>query len=308
MSREEKKEKKKPGRPRKNPEKTEKPILGIVESPEHSSSLIEMVHNNCVIFKKIFALLKSLATENLQITFRKDCVIIWCLDHHKGNEVRICIDANKCVRYYCEKEKCLTLNSKDLGLIIARSDKSYNTITFRSLKDGSAYRRQLGVILRNEDDGLDEESTVELSSEKPGMEDEKRFLDTEKYMISLVITGKYYKKMISDVKNSGASEISAIQDLQDKPLIFKYISGNKKVVTKNIFRKKEKVKFTSSLKDSENFRVSFSHTYIEPISSSMLSENVKLYLDETKPILTILYPDPGIEIRVLTKISSNEDM
>lgn len=307
MSKEEKKEaKKRPGRPRKTPEKQERPILGVVEKPEYDNALIELVHNNCIIFKKIFSLLKSLAPENLHIIFRADCTIIWCVDHLKGNEVRIRIDGSKCLRYYCEKEKCIVVNNKDLGLIIARSDKSYSSITFRSNKNNHEYRTRMFVILKTEDDGFEEESSVDLSSDKSGMEDEKRFTDTEKYTIKVDIPGKYYKKMITDMKNAGTREISVTQDSPEKNLMFKYLSASKRVLTRNIVRKKEKTGFKSELAEGESFRVNIIHSFIEPISSANISEKVKLYFHEDKPVLTILHPDTGIEIRILTKISNQD--
>lgn len=294
--------KKGPGRPRKTPEKESLPNHGIVSSPLDKNCGVEFTHTNVLAFKKIFNFFKLLAVEHVQIIFRKDHVIMWCMDHHHNNEVRVKINTQLCNRYYCDDVLDIGLSRKNIGSVISKIDKHYNSITFKSYVEDS--RKHLYIILKNYID-IDEESIVDLTNSQK-MTEEKKFTDVSDYTMSLELPCKYYKKMITDIKNS-SQQMDIIQESSRDPLIFSFATADRQVRTKNVVRDKEKVQFKSKLSDDAGgFRVAVGLSYIEPISSAQLSEKILLYFHEKKEILSILNMDVGIEIRILTKIISQK--
>jgi hypothetical protein len=63
------------------------------------------------------------------------------------------------------------------------------------------------------------------------------------------------------------------------------------------------------MRPNETVRVDLKVEYIKPIASSHISDNIRIYVDENKKLLTKAYiDDDAIEIKTLTEIiKSNEN-
>lgn len=292
------KKKKRPGRPRKNPIREPKPRNGIVEKPTDMSNYMEFLYDKPIIFKKLWQYFKLMAVDKIQIIFRKDEIIMWGEDHHKKSKMRVRIDANKINHYYCKDELDIGMNCRNPELVMTKIDKTYSSLLFLS-KVGYT-QKDLRTILKN-DIEIDESHKIELIGEYPKIEDENMFLD-EDYPIKFELPGRYFKKMISDVR-AFSDQITIRQDSYDEPLIFEYITHDKKINSENIVRNSKVIKFTSDIKEVDTFRSSFKIDYVKPISSALLSENVSIYAHERKPLMFIVGMDNNtIELRILTKI------
>lgn len=293
-----KKVQRKPGRPRKNLVKLPKPRNGIVLSPSDAKHYIEFLYDKPLIFKKLWQFFKLLACDKLHLSFLKDSIIIYCSDHHKKSHIRVKINCNEVNHYYCEKELDIGLLCKNPELIMGTIDKSYNSILFLSTQDN--IQKNIEIILKNDID-IEENHKIELIGEYDKSNNDAKFID-EEYKIKFKLSGKYFKKMISDVKTF--SDILNIrQDDREDNLMFEYIKHDKKIKSLHIMKNSDAINLRSTLEEDETFRTSVKLDYIKPLSSALLAESIEIYADENKPLKFIInLDDKCIQICILTDI------
>jgi hypothetical protein len=290
--------KKKPGRPRKTPLRQPRPRNGIVDQPKDEENFIEFLYDKPLIFKKLYQYFKLMSVDKIQMIFRSSAIILWSEDHHKKSKMRIKINANKVNHYYCSEELDIGMTCKNPELIMSTIDKTYTSIIFLS-KIGYT-QKDIRVILTDETE-IDQLHKIELIGDYNKMVNEPMFLD-EDYTIKFELTGRYFKKMISDIRTF-SDQITIRQDGEDKPLIFEYQKADKKIKSYHIVRNKKNIKFTSKLKGDETFRVSFKIDYVKSASSALLSENITIYAHENKPLMFAMHMDNDtVELKILTDI------
>lgn len=292
------KNKKGPGRPRKTPKKEPIPRKGIAVVPTDSQHVIEVLYALPLIFKKIIAFFKSLASSEIQIVFRPTEIVFYAQDHLKKSRIRVRIDADKLHHYYCNKVVDIGVNCRDMELILNKVDKDYTTIILLSTK--GSVQKNITVILENEMQ-IDEIHTIGLIGQYKHINNEEDFVD-EDYMIKFKYPSKYFKKTISDI-NTISSRLCISQESRDDLLEIEYRSKNKKVTSRHVVKKPERICLQSQLRAGENFRVDVKVDYIKPISSAQLADEIWIYVDENKSFMTKAVIDNGaIEIKTLTEI------
>lgn len=294
-----KKNKKGPGRPRKTPKKEPIPRKGISKLATANDGFIEVLYDQPIIFKKIFQFFKAIAAAQIQVIFRPKEIIMYTQDHHQKSKIRVKIDANKINHYYCKDTIDIGLSSKDLELILNKVDKEYSSIILISYL--ASKQRSVDLILDN-DMQIDEIHTIDLIIPNYKMENEIEFVD-ENYNIKFELPSKYFRKTINDIKTM-STELSITQEDINSPLIFEYLTPNKKIQSKHTVKNNEKIKLQSNLsEDSESFRVDIKIDYLKPIASSQIAEEVVILVDENKYLMTKSYIDnKTVEIKTLTEI------
>jgi hypothetical protein len=294
-----KKNKKGPGRPRKTPKKEPIPRKGISKLATANDGFIEVLYDQPIILKKIFQFFKAIAAEQIQVIFRPKEIIMYTQDHHQKSKIRVKIDANKINHYYCKDTIDIGLSSNDLELILNKVDKEYSSILLMSYL--ASKQRSVDLILDN-DMQIDEIHTIDLIIPNYKMENEIEFVD-ENYTIKFELPSKYFRKTINDIKTM-STELSITQEDINSPLIFEYLTRNKKIQSKHTVKNNEKIKLQSNLsEDSESFRVDIKIDYLKPIASSQIAEEVIILVDENKYLMTKSYIDnKTVEIKTLTEI------
>jgi hypothetical protein len=289
--------KKRPGRPR-TPARQPRPRNGISTTPKDATNYIEFLYDKPLIFKKIYQYFKLMAVDKIQMLFRSSSVILWSEDHHKKSKMRIKINTDNVNHYYCSEELDIGMSCINPELIMATIDKSYNSILFLS-KIGYT-QKDVRIILTN-DIEIDEAHRIELIGEYDKMTNEHMFLD-DNYTIKFELPGRYFKKMISDIK-SFSDQITIRQDSRDEPLIFEYSKSDKKIKSYHVVRNTKLIKLVSKLKEDDTFRASFKIDYVKPISAALLSENITIYAHENKPLMFVIGMDNNtVELKILTEI------
>lgn len=290
--------KKGPGRPRKTPKKEPIPRKGISRSPQNADSFIEVLYDQPVIMKKIFQFFKNIAASQIQIIFRPKEIIFYAIDHHKKSRNRVRVDATKINHYYCHGVLDVGISTKEMELILNKVDKEYSSIVI--LSDIESTHRTVTLVLEN-DMQIDELHRLELIGTYDKMENEEAFID-EDYMIRFEFPSKYFKKTIGDIKTM-SSQLSITQEDEDSPIVFEYLTENKRIQSKHTVKDGSKIKLVSNLADGDSFRVDIRIDYIKPISSSQIADFVTVLVDENKAFMTKSYIDDGtIEIKTLTEI------
>jgi hypothetical protein len=296
--------KKRPGRPRKNPIRQPRPRHGVEVKPSDNRHFVEFLYDKPLIFKKLWQFFKLMAVDKIHIVFTKEYITMWCHDHHKTSHMRIRINCNEVNHYYCENELDIGLSCKNPELIMSTIDKSYNSILLLSA-NGST-QKNIQIVLKNDLD-IDDTHKIELLGEYNITEDNDKFEDND-YTIKFRLPGRYFKKMISDIK-SFSNQITIKQDSVDDPLMFEYVKDDKKIKSLHIVKNSETVRLKSTLKDDDTFRTSFKIDYVKPISSALLSEHIDIYADENKPLMFITHMDNGtVELKILTDIIDNREI
>lgn len=290
--------KNKPGRPRKTPVREPTPRNGISNSPNDESNFIEFLYDKPTIFKKIWQYFKLMAVDKIQIIFRKNVIIFWSEDHHKKSKIRIKIDCSKVNHYYCTEELDIGMTCKNPELIMGTIDKTYTNILMISKVNYN--QKDLRFILNNEIE-IDESHRIELIGEYSKITNEEDYDDMD-YTIKFELPGKYFKKMISDIRTF-SDQITIRQDGIGEPLLFEYVKHDKKIKSFHIVRNSKLINFHSNLHPDEMFRVSFKIDYVKPISSALLAENITIYAHENKPLIFSINMDKStIGLKILTEI------
>jgi len=287
-----------PGRPPKNQKKEPLPRKGIQRSPQNPDSFVEVLYDQPVIMKKIFSFFKSVAAAEIQMIFRPKDIIFYAIDHNEKTRIRVRVDAEKLNFYYCRDILDVGISQKEMEMILNKVDKDYSSIVI--LSDISTTRRNLTLVFEN-DIQIDELHRIDLIAAYNKMEDESAFTD-EDYTIKFTFPGKYFKKTVSDIK-SMSSQLSITQEDNESPLIFEYLTENKRIQSKHTVKDSSKIKLESNLADGETFRVDVCIDYLKPISSSQIADDITILVDENKSFMTKAYIDGGtIEIKTLTEI------
>ena len=293
-----KKTTRRPGRPRKNPIKKNKPRNGISNKPSINDNCVELLYDKPIILKKMVQFFKMMAVEKLQIIFDKTKIIIWANDHHIKNRIYITIDGNKLNHYYCKEKIDIGLICKDLEVVLSKIDKTYTSIIIASQE---GYTQKNLLILLKTEINIDERHQIELIGSYPKLTDETIFFN-KKYDIKFTLPGKYFKKMITDIKTF-TDILSICQHEKEEPLKFEYTTRNKKIKSTNIVNNREIINLVSNLNNDDSFRLSFIVDYVKPISSSTLSEYITICCTESNPLLFIISADEKtFEAKILTEI------
>ncbi len=293
-------EKKRPGRPRKVAAQQPKPRNGIVAAPSDDQHHIEFLYDRPLVFKKLWQFFKLMAVEKIRMLFTKQDIILYCNDHHNKSRIRVKINCSKVNHYYCKQELDIGLLCKNLELIMVTIDKTYNSILFLSTHDN--IQKNIQVILKNDID-IEESHKIELIGEYDKDINDEKFLD-EDYMLKFKLSGKYFKKMISDIKKFSDS-ICIRKDGKDDNLMFEYIKHDKKIKSHHVIKNSESISLVDKLVDDDAFRTSFKIDYVKPISSALLNDHIEIYADENKPLKFLIQMDEIIEISILTDIIDN---
>jgi hypothetical protein len=290
--------KKGPGRPRKTPKKEPSQRKGIALNPFSADHHIEFLYDQPIIFKKLSQFFKLMASQTLQIVFRKNDIIIYTSDHHQKSKIRVRIDTTKLNHYYIKEITDIGLLTKYLELLFNKVDKDYSDLLI--LSNIGETQKSLNLVFNN-DMQVNENHTIDLIGIYNKMENENEFID-ENYTIKLDMPGKYFKKIINDIKFM-SNEISIYQNTVDSPLVMGYINADRKIRSEHFIKSNAKIKLKSYLHENKSFRANLKIDYIKPISSSQLSENIQWFLDENKGSMIKAIIDNGtIEIKIKTEI------
>lgn len=293
-------EKKKPGRPRKNPIRQPQKRKGIVKEPEDERNHVEFLYDNPEIFKKLLSYVKSHAAKNIFITFQSDCIYFWCENNLKNNNIRIKVNCAMVNHYYCFEPLSVGISCDHLEKITSTIDKTYNSILILSQKNN--IQNYIQIILKDDIDS-DQSYNVELIGEYNTFHSiDHQFNENHLYTVNFKLPSKKFKAIVNNML-SFTKQVSIELHSSTDPLIFQYRSEDNKIKHTTIFNNKNIFTLRNNIEDGDTFHTSFKLEYVKAISSSLISEYIEICADENKPLLFINEVDGGcIEVRTLTQI------
>jgi hypothetical protein len=286
--------KKKPGRPRKTPLQEPLERKGVSNIALNDDNCVEMIYDTPSVFKRIFALFKSMAVKEICMEFKENTIDIITTDHLKKSHIKVVIKCDKINHYYCKEPIKSYLNPKNMEKIIQVLDKKYTSISL-VLKTITS-RSILNIIFKN-DIKIDEYREIDLIQSSNTLFDIS--FNTDNYPIKFVLPSKYFKKFINDT--SSFSDTLTINKIGLTPLTFAYTSKDKTVKSKHIVKSPKSIGLVSLISDDDIFSSSIQIDYIKPLSGSLLSDYVSIAADTHKNmIFTIDVDNKTIEILVNT--------
>lgn len=292
----EEKTKKKPGRPRKKPLRSQVKQKGIVENPISPGNHMEMIYTSPLVIKRLFALFKTMAVKTIEFRFEKKSMNIITSDHLKKSNLFVSIDCSKIGHYYCKEDTRCFLNPNTIENVIQILDKKYISIAF-ILKEFS-YSSILNIVYRSEMN-IDEYREIDL--DQPHISNNISY-DIKSYPIKFTLPSRYFKKLINDA--GSFSKTLTISKVGVAPLTFTYDSDDKTVKsTKYVVHNPDNISLFANIADDDIFSSSVQIEYIKALSNTLISESVNIAADSNKNMIFSATMDNNIvSIMVSTSV------
>ncbi len=274
-----------PGRP---PSKQPPPPLekhGIVDCPADSENKIEFAYSNPTIFKTLFTYFKNLKAELVHLRFSKRGITFFTQDLHKTSRIVAHIDCEQVNWYYCDVEECwLGINCKDVEKIFASIDKTFFKITITHPHDDPD-----SLLFIFKDPDIDKECIYKIAL--PKIEPNHTLYEAEKiiapelldksFPLSFQLSAKQFKRSITDAV--AFSKFLTIEKISKHPLQFTYMTNGTSY--NEVYRSESKINLVSNIADGASFRCKIDISNIKTLSTSMVTESVRIYCRETDDIL-----------------------
>ena len=313
------KPKKKPGRPKKYVVKKTVPKLGIVTEPLNNKisdqrliNIFELLYDNPIMFKKIFALLRSMSVESIILRLEKKYIKIYAVDHTVSNQIYIKIYGEQMNRYYVSKILEFGLSPVSIQKILQTLNKDCTKISWFTT---SQYERsKIKIGLSNDEMEEDSIYTIDLDNvESYDWEVEDELLLENDYPLKFELPFRYFKKKVTDFKLLG--EIMKIEKHGEHPLRLNYNFSNNKGDQSTLFKNPSKINLKSNIHTGEIFSTSVYLDHIKPLAGSLISDTIQISASIDKKLIftSLLDQDENpskekiagserCEIKILTKI------
>lgn len=275
-----------PGRPRTKPLPNPTLKIGIIDKPINDSNFIEFKYDSPDDFKKINNYFSNIGSEIILFKFDKNETCLYGTNHLVSNQVRVIIDGDKCVNYYCEEPFEIKIKRSNLEKVLSIIDKQYLSISFILQKDD--HNKNLYIIMNTSH--LFEEtykiSLIDDYDEKIDISDND-FIEEEPPKLSFNLSGAFFKK------------ITTVTKKYDKKLTFQKLGKNgvfelkystsQSQVEASISPEKSNAKelnLMQNIEDLELFSVSAQHDSLKPTANTNLSKMLHFQLWSDKKIFT----------------------
>lgn len=306
MDEKEKKVKKKPGRPKKNPDKIQIPRNGIIDKPKYETNIMELKYDSPIIFKLIFNLFKQMAVKEIKLEFDIKYIKIKSSDHLDKNFNLLTINGNKLNKYYCKFPFSIIINPKELDKVFHKIDKKiYDSINI--ISQHNTMNESISIILKNKSISSQEIHIINLM-ESSEYNIERNIINNNynNYPIKFRLHYNYFKKLIKDIalfNEDSHEQIFTIERFDKYPLQISYHTMTKTIKAINIFKDPSKIKLETTLDQDDLFSVSARIIDIKPISRSLISDYIYIYVDKEKDLVFKMIIDNGtFELLTFTKI------
>lgn len=273
-------EKKKPGRPKKKVATAPIEVYGIIDKPVYSEDIVELVYGNPSLFKKLLQLYKQFDVSEIDMSFNKEGVDIFCMDHLKKSNIYTFIDG-KCMNlYYCREPLHIRVTQDNLDSVLGTLGKTHYKITFRLKEDN--FRSMMYIIVKDIEYNNDDTYDVPIVHKPDIQASLAPVLDNDTdYPLKFKISAKHLKFKINTIKKSSKHFI--IQKVGNGPIQFTYNEAQKVGFT-GVYNDQEKMDIKSTILHDDIFSVSVNISYVKPFSNSNIGEEVIIAADNEKKI------------------------
>lgn len=290
-----------PGRPPLTSLKPDVDRLGVCTTPSNVNNMIEFYSAVPSVFKKIYAQYKATNVREISMHFEADRVIMSAISYSEAISLQTVINCSKAHRYYCRSPVKIRLSYEQSEKIINRIDaKFFDGIWF--IVKQSTVVNNMSIILKNSGLGATSNHTINLTSAQ--VPDPIQSWNESEYPLSFKLNRQTFKKYISDIE--GISAVVTIQRLNNLPLKFMYASEGGIVTGSETFSDDAKIglQMKSASSEAGDYLVATSVkiSNIKPLSNAQIAEEVRVYVDNNKPMLICVDMEDSIRTVISIKI------
>lgn len=294
-----------PGRPPNDNKKSKEERKGVCDKPLCDGNAIEFYYTFPIIFKKIYALYKSINANNIYIIFNTDSVTLISKSYSDQCIVRAVIDCTNVHRYFCQKRLILKMSRKNSESIINRIDpKFYSSIKivvheYTNIVDNAVIIHYNNTLQVESIHRLNLCSTDECDI----VEDWNHTL----YPLDFTLERKDIKKFINDIGNISKGTMM-IEKAGKYPLKFKYATECNVVTGTEVFKNDETIKLHSDLAATEIIATSINLADIKSITNVQISDKTNIFVDNKKKLLMKFNMDgKTVECKVLLAVEDYQN-
>ena len=290
-------EKRRPGRPRKNKPKKQIDKQGILEKPSNwddnntSVHAVEIVHDNPVAFKKIFALFHSYMVNPIEAHFQPTQIVLSGRSNRTNNKqqssrIKVVINGDKMVRYWVESEFKVSLCLDRFNSVMSSINKQHSQIILVTTRNNKLSK--LWVSFLDENDINQSNNTIEVNSQiMPGSEDViKKInsdLETESiYPLSFKITSTCLKSKIGEYSKAHAMKFDIRTDDSTKigdTVEFSTTSADGGIT------KSCRLGCISKYDYNGYFIAPICKSVIQPLANSLITDSYNISVHESKDLI-----------------------
>jgi hypothetical protein len=291
--------KKKPGRPRKNTNIDIIAVAGVMQAPIFDTNVIEMIYCNPFILKKIISLYHSYNCDELYITFNKENMLWYSVDHLKKVHIYADINGHN-ISYYCTEPITMQITRINIELVFNILDKNASSVTIML---ENKLRTKLIFLIKTIEYDTTERLEINVSTV-----DSRYYLakpDITNYPISFKISSKHLKDRLSNISKFDTQTMSFLKCKTDD---FVINVADDKVSWAGVYNSPAKINFRSTLTDDDVFTLSLNTKYLYSLSNNNLGQdfNVALSRNKMASFKTVLderdHTSPTITVQVFIEV------
>jgi hypothetical protein len=269
--------KKKPGRPRKKVDNLACKINGISDIPKDDENILEMVHDNPRIFKKIFTLFRGYNSNEVLIKFEKIGFTFVTRGHLKKTTQIARIRGHLLNHYYCKEDIKICVRCDELEKIFCSFDRTHYRITFLLKED---YRSTLHIIVKDDDMDKIDTYEIELITKNVDLE-AANAIDDSGYPLRFKFPSRHFKTQIRDI--SALCQSFSFRSTDEELLALTYSVKNSLTYFSR-YTNKEKLELQSKVEPGDILSVTVKVALVKPFSNACIGDNVYIACDSRQPI------------------------
>jgi hypothetical protein len=270
-------EKKKPGRPRKNPDVRSIISQGIVAKASEPDRIVEFAYNAPNILKKVITLQKAFAVGDVEITFGlQETVFVSATQPDPKIKVQIRFEGMATNRYYCAAPITVRVAQSQFEQLLENLTKEHEEVLFVLKED---YRKQLYCILRNTVLNSEKTYTIPVVANESPID--MTGCDNSAYPLKFKISSKVLKQEVLGMK--GMSPIMIIVKAGDGPLQFT-CDSTKENAWDSTYYDLEKLSVACTLAPTDILRVLVEADKIKSFTQHAIANDIYVSIDKDGPM------------------------
>jgi len=276
------KTKRPPGRPRLKSVKKNIIYNSISGVPRKDTNSMEFIYDDPILFRKSLHIFKHLSVNEISINFNAENVVMSAINNN-NTEVIVVFDCNKINHYYCETPMSVTLNALNVEKVNKVIDSDIVKVTMIVKKSSS--RSSIIFIFQNEKCII---NTYEVNLIQPAQTKQvlSKSFNVDDYAIKFNISDKFLKKII--INSSLFSELIILRQVgNDGNLTFSHSTDDKMIKSSYIISDSKFINLESKVEPLSIFNVSINIDYIKPLANAMISNIIRVNVDEHQKIVFV---------------------
>ena len=269
-----------PGRPKTRVETPNFPTEGVIGTPHFDDSIIEMVYGQPMIFRKIFALLKSFNIPTLKLDFTDDKIMISGLGHYKKERANVIIEGKTLIRYFCSKNITRHMELDEMDKKTKTINKSHGTVSLIIKEEDERSTMHMALYMTAYNTDLPMKIPFRLNANEGNTPEQ----NDEDYPICFEMESSHFKSMITSFISGIGADTMTIKKVGNEPLTIIPQSADKALSDGLFFKNPQKINLKSTIPPDTIFSASVKILYFKPLAMANIGDKIEIRADSFKPM------------------------